>query len=343
MSSEPTSTLAFTDLILIVSEKLGTAYYGANGDQAAAIPTNAQDLAQAKKIVNDAIRMFVHDGPQPNGWRWLRPVASLVLWPDIATDAANAFSSATYDGATDKTTLVVPTAAFYPSMELKTISITTTGDCTITDYVSATSVKVSGDKSSASAKTWSMTADGNYTLPIGFGGQYLGELSFAAATNKGIGLDWVDESTIRVWRSDVNSTTGIPYQFAVKVMDTGTPRRRWELLAYPKPSMILTIQFPYMLHFDSLVNLTDVHPAPFGHDETIRAACKAQVEKDVEHALGTEWDYYRNVALPNSYRVDAMSAPKKLGYFWNPAPLTGSPLKAYRNRLYQRPTVSFNQ
>lgn len=336
--SEPTSTLTFNDLILEVAEKLGIAYYGSGGTSAASIPTNAQDLALCKKQVNNAIRMFIHDAPPPNGWRWLRPVASLVMWADVAQDTDNAISSATFNASGSNTTLVIPTAAFYPSMEWKTLSIETEGDVTIESYVSSTSVIVSGSHTGAASKKWSIESGGNYTLPTTFGGQYIGEPTYAPDSNLGIDPEWSDESTIRQWRSNVAVETGNPYLFAVRVMDTGSPRRRWELMAYPKPDETQTMEFSYMLHFDSLVNLTEVHPAPFGHDEAIKAACRAVVEKDVERVLGVEWGYYREVALPNSFRVDALSAPKKLQ---QRGTRPGS-IRDFRAINYQRPTVTFN-
>jgi hypothetical protein len=289
--------------------------------------------------VNNAIRMFIHDAPMPNGWRWLRPVAArpvggrgrvVSTQPDLHRDVQRLGSN---------TTVVVTTAAFYPSMELKTITIgSPVGDRTVQSYLSSTSVVVSGSNSLMVGKTFAIESGGNFTLPLGFGGQFVGQLTYAADTNRGVETEWSDESTIRQWRANVTSDTGTPYLFAPRVMDTGTPRRRWEMLAYPTPNETLTVEFPYVLHFDSLVALTEVHPAPFGHDEAIKAACKAVCEKEVEQSLGVEWNYYRNIALPNSYRVDAMSAPKKL------QPSRGSPsnIRDFRNNSYQRPTVTFN-
>lgn len=335
--AEPTSTLTFSDLILHVAEKLGTAYYGATGTSAAQIPTNVHDLEKAKRIVNNAIRMFVSNAPKPNGWRWLRPVLQTDLWGDIAVDAANAINSAVYNVAGSNTTVAVPNSAFFSSMELKPMTITTVGAVTIQNYVSPTSVVISGSHTASLGKTWSMTADGNYTMPLSFAGQYLGGLSYSPGTNKGIGAEWVDEAIIRRWRSDVNSDTGTPYQFSLRVMDTGTPRRRWELMAWPKPDEDLSVEFPAMLGFDSLVNLSDVPPAPFAHDDSIKAACLAQCERD-DGLLGVEWDYYQKIAMVNSFQIDAMSAPKTLGYFWNPSAKNGQ-IRPFHG---PRPNVTFN-
>jgi hypothetical protein len=142
---------------------------------------------------------------------------------------------------------------------------------------------------------------------------------------------------IRLWRQDVTSETGTPFRAAVRIMDTGSPRRRWELMMYPKPAETLTAQFPYLIHFDSLTTGTDVQPAPFSFDETVKAACLAQAEKERDDALGINWDYYRNTALPAAYRINASMAPRKLGGTHGPRSI-----RDFRNNWYQRPTVTFN-
>lgn len=339
--SEPTSVLTFADLLIDISEKIGCPYYGADGTEAAQVPIDPQNLDLCKRIVNKAIRMFISDAPKPNGWRWLRPVASLVLWPSVAVDAANPILTAVH--VTGVTTIVVTSAAFYPSMELKNIVITGVGTFPIASYISATSVTVTGNASAAhaSSKTFSIEADGNYTLPADFGGQFTGHPTFSAGTNRGSAIEYTDESVIRELRANVTASTGTPYLMAVRVMSVGSPRRRHEALFYSTPAEVFTVQFPYVLHFQSLVATTEVSPAPFGHDEAIKAAARAVAEKDVEDSMGMEWDYYRKIALQNSYLVDAQSAPKQLGYFGNGrgTPMT---IHTFRDGIYQRPTVTVN-
>lgn len=345
MSGENTSVLAFQDLILAVAYKLGFAYYGSDGQGVPQIPTDAHDLFVCKDIVNKAIRMFINDAPQ-NGWRWLRPVAQLDLWPSIANNPANAITTAVYNSGTQLTTLTIPTAAFFPSMELRPIVFADTTSATIVSYLSATSITVQGDFHLKASQQWSVTTTGDYTLPSTFGGQFIGHPTFVAGTNRGMTLHWVEESWIRERRSNQNQETGTPYSMAVRIMNTGSPRRRWEMMFYRMPGEYLSVLFPYILHFDYLVNLTDVQPAPFGHDETVKAACLAVAEKEVEDTTdGPDWNYYRSVCLANSYRVDALSAPKNLGYCGNPsaARLSVPPIREWRDNFYQRPTVPFNQ
>jgi len=345
MSSEPTSVLTFQDLIIEVARRIGVADYGEDGTEEVQVPVDAHDLAECKRHVNNAIRMVLNDAPAPNGWRFTRPTASVVIWGTIGTDSDNKVTSLGYDPATDKTTLQTSDDSFYESMEEKSLVLTGVDTFTVTDYVNAKKVKVRGDATGAGTAgvTWSITADGNYTLPRSFGGQVIGVPTYTADTNQGVSLQWSDESVIRKWRENITDETGDPYLLAIRPMATSVSRRRrWEMMAYPKPDEVMTVEFPYHLHFDRLVDLDEVPPLPFAHDETVKAACLAVAEKDVEGAPGADWNYYENSCLPNSYRVDAMAAPKRLGYFGNPEAPTDAPIKFFRKHIYQRPNVSVN-
>lgn len=340
MSTEPTSALTLSDLITEVAHKLGTASYGADGAGALSVPTDTHDLAEAQRLVNNAIRMFIADAPR-GGWRWLRPVASVTIWSDINVNASVTVTGGTYDSTNDETLVTATADTFYESMEEKFVVIDGTS-FRMKRYATATTMYVYGDASAVSADTFSIASNGNYTLPRTFGGQYTGKITYAAGTNQGIDLEWSTDANIRAWREDIDVNTGDPFWAAIRVMDTGTPRRRWELMMYPEPDEVLVVEFPYTLHFDSLVDLAEVHPAPIGHDEAIKAACRAMAEREINEAPGPDSDYYRNVALPNSYRVDAASAPKRLGYFGNPGSARRPTIHSFRNDVYQRPDVPFN-
>lgn len=183
-TTEPSSVLTFSDLLIEVAYKAGMAYYGSDGQGAPQVPVDAHDLALAKQIVNRAIRMFINDGPAPNGWKWLNPVAQVDIWPSIAADSTGTSSyvtSTAYNSTTNLTTLTLTlgnstaltstatsTALWYPSMELRNIwlggnppagtlgwqlpinnpalgSTSTTGTAyTIVNYLSATQIQISG-------------------------------------------------------------------------------------------------------------------------------------------------------------------------------------------------------
>lgn len=341
MASEPTSSLTFSDLIIEVARRIGVAYYGAAGDEAVQVPTDAHDLAECKRHVNNAIRMFLNDAPPP-GWRFARPTASITIWGDIAADSDNTVSGGAHDAGEDRTLITAESDSFYESMEGKTITIDSV-DYTIETYVTAKTVYVAGDASAVSADTWAITSDGNYTLPRTFGGQYTGDITYAADTNQGVSLDWTDEGLIRQWRENVTDETGDPYWAAVRPMASSfDPRRRWELMLYPQPDEVMVVQFPYFLHFDKLVTLTEYPPVPIGHDETIKAACLAVVEKDVENVSGPDRSYYQH-CLQGSYRTDSRSAPRRLGYVGNPGPVPGrNVIQTFRQQVYDRPTVTYD-
>lgn len=77
--------------------------------------------------------------------------------------------------------------------------------------------------------------------------------------------------------------------------------------------------------------VANLHPAGHQFDDAIEAACLARTEMESqdEH-FDTFWsDYYHKKALPNAYRVDMRSAPRKLG------PMLGGPnILIDRHRRY---------
>lgn len=482
---EPSSVLTFQDLLIATAYKSGMAYYGPDGNGAPQVPTDTNDLTICRTIVNNAIRMFIHDAPSPNGWRWTNPIAQVDLWPQISYDASvppryfvSFLDNPTVNGVVltgcSLLTLTSPgvpsplvstvtqgvtgTPAFYNSMEYRqiwlngnplpntagffvpiaasqspplsctlnrsggtvtgtltqgttqgwavgntvtissaqqaayngnilltavpsattfryvitgspaspatgTISATFLGQVgtpfTILYYVGPTQIVIDGNLTGSPGFPvsgnipFSFASGGDYTMPANFAGQYTGDISFIANTNRGMILRWIDEATIRSRRQNYNIESGTPYEAAVRLMPTPSyniltntsgfmlPRRRWELMTWRISSEFLSVIFPYTLSFNNLVNLTDVSPAPFSHDETILAACKALVEKDIEDTvMGPDWQYYQH-CLQNSYRIDAQSSPKGLGYFGNPTTCSGmqNPIKTFRDTWYQRPTV----
>jgi hypothetical protein len=419
--TEPTSSLQFGDLLLHVALKLSMAYYGSTGQSAAQIPIDPHDYALCAALVNSGIRMFLSDGPSPNGWRFTKPIGQIDFWPIIQADQFLGCTSwisvdgAGYDPTTNLTTLdlnysstVQPSTIgapstnaapqFYPSMELRQLWLggnplpqtpgwfsppiggaqvpnSTIGvPFTIVSYLSPTQVQVWGNATETgqftSTSTWaagnstlfSIPTQGDYTMPADFAGSFSGPITYVANTNRGLRLHWIDESLIRNRRSNYNFETGTPYECAIRPIPTPTllglpnismfsypqpyapQRRRYELMVWRISNEYLHCIFPYILSFNDLVNLTDLPPAPFLFDEVIKAACSAAAEKDKEDSiLGPDWAYYRNIALPNAYRIDAMGANKSLGYNANRGGWPGDSwrgvIEGFRNADYQRPNV----
>jgi hypothetical protein len=83
--ADPTLSLTFNDLCIRVAEYLGIAYYGATGDEAAQLPTDAHDLDLVKRLVNDGYRRFMADNPL--GWNFLKALTSVTFGTaEIVTD-----------------------------------------------------------------------------------------------------------------------------------------------------------------------------------------------------------------------------------------------------------------
>lgn len=299
------SALTFSELQIYLAVQLGVAYYGAAGDEVAQAPTDTATLATIKGYVNGGFRMFLNDAP-PEGWRYQQPTASVVLWATVTTGAV------TVSGV-GNTTLTSASEDFYPSMVGHEIVADTSGTSyTITAYTSSTVVTVDADASADTGDTFTLTADGNYTLPSAFGGEFLGPITYEAATNVGISLTWASEGRIRRLREN-DSSTGNPYLVAVRKMDATDVARCFEILAYPIPSSDRTVEFPYSLYFTAMTNAADLHPAGAQFDEAVLAACEAFAEMHGEDALAGRTQYYRQFALPGAYRTNRRTAPKRLG------------------------------
>lgn len=99
------------------------------------------------------------------------------------------------------------------------------------------------------------TDPARYMLPVEFGGQALGKITYAKGTNHSTQIEWRHESFIRQRRADVVNT-GYPQYAAIRPYQPTTPAaasgRRWELIVDPQPSAADTVEFPYLVTFDGV-------------------------------------------------------------------------------------------
>lgn len=269
--AEPTSALSYYDLILRVAREAGIAYYGSAGDEPAMIPVDAHDLDLCKKIVNDAIRMFIADAP-PKGWRWMRRIMSVVLTATrvtgtvdsipVANQLTDATLITTYTAATDLVGwwIYILTGTGIGSYAQITAYDETTGTITVADWLDAYGNP--GGTDPVATDTFAITpvetVNGDihrYPLAENFGGEVNGEIHYEANTNHAAIIDWRDEAYIRNRRA-VTVITGYPQFAAVRPLEFASggtgPKRRWELIVNPDPVAIDTLEFPYTLFFDEL-------------------------------------------------------------------------------------------
>ena len=250
--SEPTSALEFYDLLLRVAEKSGMAYYGSAGQGKALVPIDAFNLDKCRRIVNDGFQLF-KSSPPPRGWHWQERIASIAL-------SAAESGTATGGGAT---TLVDTTSRdeaddYFNDWILTITSGTGVGEtATITDFDQGTSTltfsALSGGSTPDTTSVYRL--EEVILLPEDFNGQADGPIEYAASSNHGTEIEWVDASTIRRSRADF-TTTGyplraaiLPYQPTAGVLGTA---RRWRLVVDPAPVAAETLEFPYTSHFNTM-------------------------------------------------------------------------------------------
>jgi len=336
VTDEPTSVLTYRDILIRVAEQLGVSYYGADGDEAAQVPVDTYDLDRCKRIVEDGMRMFQHDAPS-GGWRTARVMATIDLWPSVAVDS-DVTATSSYDPASNTTSVTSSEDAFYASMEGKTLSVTSADDFPIYRVDSATVLRLRGNVAWSGSSTFSIEANGNYTIPLYFSGSPMGTITYVGGSNNGVTMEWASPTHIRRLRSVVLSDSGDPCEAAVRRVSGNS--RRWELMVYPPPNSVEQVEFPYEARFDVLEDLDDLHPFGFIHDEGVIAACKAVAERDGEDLVAGLTEYYQKKALPNCYRNDSGSAPRKIGSLGGSGRVNLTP---WNFRTYQRrPTVTYD-
>ena len=222
------------------------------------------------------------------------------------------------------TTITAPTGTFYPSTEGKTLFVTneavsrTLG--TYIDNMTMTIYDTLGTQAWTGSKTFNLSSQGLYALPQNFGGETAGEITYQAGSNRGVPINWTSELEIRRLRENWNSVSGNPYYAAVRRNNTNS--RRWELYIYPNTGGTYRVEFPFLIYFDKIVNLTDMHVAGFQHDEAVKAAAMAAAERQAEDMAAGSMAYYRQIALPDSLKIDARAAARNLGYNANPRAIT---------------------
>lgn len=77
MPADPTLRLTFDDLRIRVSEYLGIADFGDDGQGDAALPVGTYDLAHVSRLVNNGYRRFLTENPR--GWNFMTVLFSITF------------------------------------------------------------------------------------------------------------------------------------------------------------------------------------------------------------------------------------------------------------------------
>ena len=277
----PAGSITVDNLVEKVAHKLSVLSY--RGDGTHYIPVNDQfNLDECLRYVNHGIRLFIDSAP-PEGWRWMRRLCTIPF--------VMAYTGATLSGTS--TTLVANLAAntyvddFFNGYILSITTGTGINEiATVTNYTGATGTfeftgGFSGGSTPDVTSGWRIcrsheVIDGDpsrYLLPADFGGEVSGKIIYGANTRHSTMINWVDEAMIRARRATV-VVRGYPLYAAIRAYQPTTPTyatdRRWELLVNPQPTLLKTIEFPYIMHFDDARILGGV--AESGSATTVTAA-----------------------------------------------------------------------
>lgn len=174
--------------------------------------------------------------------------------------------------ATSTTVFKFTTSGFTGTLD----DVTVEGVFAITGYTSDTVIVVDSD-ATATAKAFTVTADGNYRLMDDFGSLYSTKLVFAAGTNDSRTIKVTSESLVAA-AVQRNANTARPTMAGVRPLVIGSASgQRFDLAVHPIPDQDYVVNFRFEVHPDALT----AGLYPYGglkFAETIRQACLASAE-----------------------------------------------------------------
>jgi len=271
-------------------------------------------------VINAGYRWFLTgEYPDPrrkdvlfyHQWSFLCPWATLSVWPTTQTAAVTV-------GGGANTTLTVDADTFYESMVGHAIVADTSGTSyTITGYTDAKNITVSADASDDDGDTFTITADGLYQLPGGFGDI---ETPFTYA--EGTGLQPIlrtSEAHIRAARAGA-AITGDPYCFDIvpRAPYTGyaieTAGTFWDLLLFPTPSALRVLTYQYKVMVSALDGETYIYPlGGLDFSQAILQCCLAKAEQMKQNVTGPQTALAHSELLAAVRRDAKKSGAKRLG------------------------------
>jgi hypothetical protein len=272
--SESTLNLTFTEIRTEIARFLGYDRDSANW--------SANQVLDLAACIKRGYRNFLlppRTDPTQAAHRWsfLRPQSTLDIWDDLVTaDAVT--GTIVFDDP--NSTVTASEAAFYPSMEGKTLVTASGNSYVIATYTSSTVVTVVGDASGDTGDIITIDSEDLFTLPWDYGGMSGdGIFHYANAENKLSTVTITSESNIRRLRQ-ASVDTGTPYLVCIVPLATdGTQGQRWAAMFHNPPNDVLTLNYRYYVMPDALV-LTSLE-YPYGsaaHSETILESCLAIAE-----------------------------------------------------------------
>ena len=151
-----------------------------------------------------------------------------------------------------------------------------------------------------------------YLLPEDFVGNMTRSITFdLPAGSPGWVLREVSEDRIRAIRAGGTTASGEPIYYAIRPI-LYQERPRWELILWPDPGTLRTVDYRYRRFPLPMVEGTEVPITGPQHDLTLLAACRARAELTRFDRVGIEARQYERW-LSKSVEIDNLARPRNLG------------------------------
>lgn len=306
-------SLSVLSLATRIAKEAGTAYRGVNGTSRAMPPVNHDDLGDIKDIINDGVRQFMSDAP-PMGWEWRERILEVTVSNVEITGIADAADSTsitdatledTYDEDDDLNTYwcYITGGTGEGSYAQVTNYATSGGVVTVADWLDQ--YGNAGGTDPAANSTFIITQYetvagdmGRYPLPEYYGGEVSGDINYDKDAVHRQRIFWTVENIIRKRRQN-SLDTGYPFMAAIRQLEPASsalgPKRRSELIIYPAPVQVDTLEWPYVLGFD-------------GIDMEVGVATGASTTTVVDNTRDEADDYF------NGWRVDIVDGTGRGSY-----------------------------
>lgn len=314
--AEPTSAYTLQDLMLRVAKAAGVAYHGANGDEREQVPVDSYNFYKCLDVVNDGVKMFIASAP-PEGWRWMNRSATVLFVP-AQTDPSVYTLSDDFQGeiagpityAADSGRRRIEWVGEAEIRRRRELTVTTA-------YPSVAAVRPS-----STSRRWELIVDpapghaDTVTFPYRVG---FNAMSVERGTATAGGSTSITDSSLanqfptdyfKGWTVTIVGGTGVGSK-AVVTGYAGTTGV-FTVADWLTKSGVAGATDPSAA---SLYTVSDgnAHPAGMQFDEAVLAACLAKAEMEFEDLKLGYMNKFMEKDLPEAWRIDARSAPRKLG------------------------------
>lgn len=315
--AEPTSAYTLQDLLLRVAKAKGVAYHGANGDERAQIPVDEYNFYDCLDAVNDGIKMFIASAP-PDGWRWMNRLQEVTFVPGQEDPSTYSLTQDFLGDVAGEVTYAEDSNHGHILAWTSEAEIRRFREVAVqTGYPRRAAVRPSSTN-----RRWELILDVNpsaadvVTFPYRVGFDSLqaekGTATAGSATtltdSSIAGLfpnDYFNGWTIVIIDGTGQGSNAVvtDYVGATGVFSVADWLTKSGVAGGTDPAAS-------SLYF---VSDGDKHPAGMQFDEAILAACLAKAELESEDLKVGYMNKFLEKDLPEAWRIDARSAPRKLG------------------------------